>query len=92
MVCSQTLAGVTSSSSLSSFSIERSWMVDTPTPSSSSSTYFHHWEVQTLGVHLEDLIPVKHLQVIHLLCGLGKIASGLYASLENKLENLRLES
>ena len=36
-------------------------MVDSPTSSSSSNNLFHHLEVQTLGVHLEDWIPVKHL-------------------------------
>ena len=34
------LVGVTSSSSLSSFAIERSWTVDTPTSSSSSKSLF----------------------------------------------------
>ena len=35
-----TLVGVTSSSSLSSFAIERSWTVDTPASSSSSKSLF----------------------------------------------------
>ena len=57
--------------------------------------------MQTLGLHLEDLIPVKHLWVClaafvldgdTMVSKLGKIASGLYVLLENKLENLKLEN
>ena len=67
----QTLVGVTSSSSPSSFAIESSWMVDSPTSLGLAAFFLDG-----------DMMAPK----------VGKIASGQYALLENKLENLKLES
>ena len=44
-------------------------MVDTQHHLPQQITYFHHLEVQTLEVHMEDLIPVRHLWVGYLLFG-----------------------
>ena len=96
----QTLIGVTSSSSPSSFDIEKSWMVDTPTSSSSSNYLFSSFGSANLGRSAGafdssqtsfGLAPFV-LDSDIVVSNLGKIASGLYALLDDKLEHWEVES